>query len=167
MIGAKAGNRVLVVGAANGALVAELALITGLNGRTLVVDRSATTRAQVEAAAARAGALVDYEDAPAAMLPLDADTFDVVVIQQGLAGAADRSPIVAEATRVLRTGGRVIAIEAAPRAGVFGAVARSAAPKADAKALLQTLTAAGLKAVRVLSEADGVLYLEGTKAKLS
>ena len=67
--------------------------------------------------------------------------------------------------RVLRTGGRVIAIEAAPRAGVFGAVARSAAPKADAKALLHTLTVAGLKAVRVLSEADGVLYLEGTKGR--
>ena len=165
MIGAKPGGRVLVMGGANAPLVAELALVTGLNGRTLVVDRSAAIRDQVKAAAERAGALVDYEDAPATMLPLDPDTFDVVVIQQLLAGAADRSQIVAEATRVLRTGGRVIAIEGAPRAGLFGAVARSAAPRADSKTLLETLTAAGLKAVRVLSESDGVMYLEGTKAR--
>ena len=165
MIGAKPGGRVLVIGGANGALVAELALVTGLNGRTLVVDRSQAMRDQVKAAAARAGALVDYEDAPATMLPLDPDTFDVVVIPHVLAGAADRSQIVAEATRVLRIGGRVIAIEGAPRAGLFGALARSAAPKADAKALLEIMSGAGLKAVRLLSESDGVLYLEGTKGR--
>ena len=165
MIGAKAGGRVLVIGAANAALVAELALVTGLNGRTLVVDRSTQLREQVKAAAARAGALVDDEDAPPTMLPLDADTFDVVVIQQTLAAAPDRTPIVAEAARVLRVGGRVIVIEGAPRAGVFGAIARSAAPKADSKTLLATMTAAGLKAVRVLSESEGVMYLEGTKGK--
>lgn len=165
MIGAKPGGRVLVIGAANGALAAELALVTGLNGRTLVVDRSAPMRERVRAAAARAGALVDYEDAPASMLPLDADTFDVVVIQHALAVAADRPQIVADAARVLRVGGRVIVIEGAPRAGVFGAIARSAAPKTDAEALLQTMNGAGLKAVRVLGESGGMLYMEGTKGR--
>lgn len=165
MVGAKPGGRVLVIGAANGALAAELALVTGLNGRTLVVDRSQTAPEQVKAAAARAGALVDYEDAPATMLPLDAGTFDVVVIQQSLAAPADRSPIVAEATRVLRAGGRVVVIEGTARAGIFGAITRGTPPKADAKSLLETMTAAGLKAVRLLSESEGVAYLEGTKGR--
>ena len=31
--------------------------------------------------------------------------------------------------------------------------------------LLETMTAAGLKAVRVLSESEGVLYVEGTKGR--
>jgi ubiquinone/menaquinone biosynthesis C-methylase UbiE len=165
MIGAKPGGHVLAIGASNAALVAELALVTGLNGRTLVVDRAPGTRDLVKAAAARAGALVDFEDAPATMLPLDAGTFDVVVIQQALAAAADRSQVIAEAARVLRVGGRVVIIEGATRAGILGVLARSAAPKADAKSLLETMTAAGLKAVRVLSESDGVLYLEGTKGR--
>ena len=43
MIGAKAGSTVIVVGASEPALAAEVALVTGLNGRTLAVVPDART----------------------------------------------------------------------------------------------------------------------------
>src|SRR5687767_4696563 len=40
MIGAKSGSRVLVVGAGDAAVAGEVALVAGLNGHVLVVDRA-------------------------------------------------------------------------------------------------------------------------------
>src|SRR6187549_2737077 len=108
MVGAKPAGQVVVIGAADGALAAELALVTGLNGRTLVVDRAEDAKTRIDVAAARAGALVDHERAPATMLPLDTGTFDVAVINNVLDDAPSAAnQIVGEATRVVRAGGRV------------------------------------------------------------
>lgn len=164
MIGAKPANHVLVIGAANSALVAEIALITGLNGRTVAVDRAADSEQRIGDAAARAGTLVDYTDAPATMLPIDPDMFDIVVVQRTLT-PTDRSQVVGEAARVVRPGGRLIIIVRAQRAGVFGALSRRSPPSDDSDATLDALRATGLKAVRVLGQENETQFLEGTKPK--
>jgi ubiquinone/menaquinone biosynthesis C-methylase UbiE len=165
MIGAKPGDEVLVIGADNGALAAELALVTGLNGRLLVVDRTEGAKARVAAAADRAGALVEFEDAPTTMLPLDPDRFRIAVINRHLAAldAESRADCCAEAFRVIRPGGRLIVIEGAGRPGAFGMLpTRSTViPAAEIEALLRT---AGARAVRRLAAAEGVAYFEAFKA---
>ena len=87
MIGAKAGSSVLVIGASDLELAAEVAAVTGLNGRTLLVDPDPAVAAKAEAAGGKAGGLIEFQRAPLAMLPIDAETFDVVVLP-GLAASA-------------------------------------------------------------------------------
>ena len=161
MIGARAGDRVLFVGAGAPALSAEIARVTGLNGRTVVLDRAEGARTRVDRAAAQVGALVEFEDAPTTMLPLDPDIFDIVVIV-GDKGAGDAMPRTAfEACRVLRPGGRVIIRWPLRRTGVFGAGAPPAPP------IIEILQGAGAVAVRHLADADGVAYFEARKGRTS
>ena len=167
MVGARAGDRVLVLGAPGSegaALAAEIASITGLNGRTLVVDEG-DARARVEAAAAKAGALVEFERAPITMLPLNAGEFDIAVLSRQLVShdGRDRVACCAEALRVVKPRGRVVVIEGLRRPGLFGLVPsrQPGLPAEDARA---ALVAAGAIAARQLAEADGVIYLEALSA---
>jgi ubiquinone/menaquinone biosynthesis C-methylase UbiE len=163
MIGAKAAQNVLFIGAGDPDLAASVALVTGLNGRTVVVARAPGAAPRVEAAAAKAGALVEFVDAPPAMLPLDSGTFDVVVVHDRLAGhAQERGAIVAEAARAVRSGGRVLIIEAARRPGLFAALS-GGQPLLDDATALALLTDARLTAVRHLSTVDGIAYFEGRR----
>lgn len=167
MVGARAGDHVVVLGApagADAALAAEIASTTGLNGRTLVIDVGPEARKRVESAAAKAGSLVEFEWAPVTMLPLDADLFDVAVISRQLVGLDGRNRIACceEALRVVKPRGRVIVIEGMRRPGLFGLLP-SRIPGLPADESQAALSAAGAMAVRVLADADGVLYLEGRK----
>jgi ubiquinone/menaquinone biosynthesis C-methylase UbiE len=162
MVGVKRGNQVVVVGAADPDLTAQIALVTGLNGQTLVVDR-ADARERVEAAARRAGALVDFEAAPPTSLPVAAESADVLVLMLGLASLTtdERARAVAEAMRVLRPGGRTIVVEG-------GKAARAAAAPHEAisaDAVLALLAGVGGKAVRTLATVDGRTYYEARKAR--
>ncbi len=161
MIGARAGNRVLLIGASDGALAASVAALTGLNGRTLVVDDAPTARAAAERAAGRAGVLVEFEVAPATQLPAEDASFDIVAIQRTLSAPADEAApaVCTESRRALRPGGRVLAVEAAP-AGRLGLARRPPDPESAARTTAR-LTAAGFRAVRVVGEAEGVTYIEG------
>jgi len=165
MIGAKAGDRVLVLGAGDGLLAGEVGHVPGLNGRTLVVDPDEGAGPRVEAGAAKAGALVEFERAPAAMLPVDPQTFDIVVLNNQLGAATEghRPLICAEAQRVLRAGGRLVAIESGPRSGLFGLLPRRSAPAIDHAAVLSLVGQAGFRAARLLAETEGVAYCEARK----
>ena len=166
MIGAKSGSRVLVVGAGDAAIAAEVALVAGLNGHVLVVDRVAGAAARVDAAAAKAGALVEFQDAPVTMLPLDPDSFDIVVLNRRYAEMSDedRANVVGETMRVTRPGGRLIVIEATPRPGLFRA-APSRAPTVTPEAIRDAVARAGWRASRVLADVDGVAYIEAVKPR--
>jgi len=163
MIGAKAGQQVLVLGAGDAGLSAALALITGLNGRTLVIDPSPAAQARIDAAAAKAGALVESDRAPLVMLPVDSGGFDIAVVQYMLGSAADRLSILSEAARTVREGGRVLVIEDAPRPGVLGLFRRPSSPVIDGGTVRDLLVTIGLRAARVLAETDGVVYVEAVK----
>jgi ubiquinone/menaquinone biosynthesis C-methylase UbiE len=166
MIGAKAGDEVLVIGAGDAALAAEIARVTGLNGRLVVVDRAEGARARVEAAAGRAGALVEFEDAPPTMLPIDPDSYRIVVIANRLSSLAgsDRAGCCAEACRVLKPGGRLVVIDGARRPGIFGLFSQQSATIAEEE-VLTLLARSGARAGRRLAAVDAVAYYEALKPR--
>ncbi len=163
MVGVKSGDQVVVVGAADAELAAQIAVVTGLNGQTLVVDR-ADAQPRVEAAARRAGALVEFEAASAAALPVPPDSTDVLVIAVGLGSLAveERQLAMQEAMRVLKPGGRTIVVEGGKAAR---AAAASGTAAVDADAILALLAGVGGKAVRTLATVDGLTYYEARKAR--
>jgi ubiquinone/menaquinone biosynthesis C-methylase UbiE len=163
MIGAKSGDRLVVVGGRDPDLAAELALVTGLNGQTTVIDDDPATEARVSNAAGRAGSLVDVLAGTALALPPDAETHDVIVVMTALSpmGMDERRRAVAEALRLLRTGGRLLVIDGSRRTGLFGGgQERDRMPPDQMVALLQE---GGARAARQLADADGVGYFEARK----
>jgi hypothetical protein len=157
MIGAKAGDRVLIRGADDAALAAELALVTGLNGRTLVIDTTETRRG-IERAAAEAGALLEFQ------LELGADerdVWDIAVLMRPLSSLDDegRRVVTRELVDAARPGGRIVVFDGAKR-GLF---ANAAAARLPEQAALDLLAIAGARARRLLAEVDGLAYYEGRK----
>jgi SAM-dependent methyltransferase len=165
MIGVKAGNRIVVAGAAAPDLAAELARITGLNGQTLVVDSDASAVARVEAAAARAGALVDVKVGAIGQDLIERDAFDVAVLllPLGTLSSHDRQTIVAALVGSLRPGGRLIVVDGTPARGFLAGLSRPVNLPSDE--VLRLLEAGGSRAQRHLGAADGVSYYEGLKSR--
>ena len=164
MAGVKLGQRLLAVGVHDPKLVAALGVKAGLTGRTCVVDDDEARLAQGAEGILREGALVEPIHAPYGMLPLDAESFDVALIQHLLPGLdrETRARCAGEVFRVLRRGGRVLVVEPARRSG-FGALLQRQTADPDYKGPTEVLQLAGFTAVRVLAETDGVVYAEGIK----
>ena len=164
MIGARAGNRVLVAGHPDPGVVAELARTTGLNGQTLIA-LAPDSRAAYDAAAASAGVFLETLDLPASplRLPDTAGDHDVVVLHIDLLTRDDatRAALAHDAFARLRRGGRVVVIEGRPSKGWFGGRPATI----DADSIVRWLDAAGGLAARALGTADGVSYFEARKAR--
>jgi len=148
MIGTRLGDRVLVIGGGDGRLVAAVGAPTGLTGRVTAVEPDAAVANRVELAATAAGVLVEVEAAGFDRLPFEDAAFDVAVVPmpptvEALAAA------LADAWRVIRTGGRamVVAAPGVPEsAGVIGALGR-----------------AGFRAARLLGEREGLAFYESSR----
>jgi ubiquinone/menaquinone biosynthesis C-methylase UbiE len=169
MIGAKPGDRVLVATAGDGTLAAQLGLVTGLNGRTLVVDTDAISGEKAASAAADAGALVDFAVTPVGTIPESEASFDIVVFNHTLGPLPewDRSRTCAEALRVLRPAGRLVALEHTRRPGLFGLVSHVTAPAASGADVVDLAQRVGFKAVRILGDTEGLVFIEATRARTS
>lgn len=166
MIGAKSGDRVLVAGQPDTALVAAIAQVTGLNGQTIAAGPS-EMRTGVDAAAAKAGVLVDFvvlDPASTLVVPVLAPSPDIVVLVARLAAMPpdERRSLVTAAVAAVRAGGRVIAIEGAKRSGLLKRDAGPSLPVSDVVALMTT---AGAIAARALGEDAGVTYYEARRAR--
>ena len=164
MVGARPGDRVLVAGRPDPAVVAELARTTGLSGQTLLAV-AAAARTPYQQAADDAGVLVEHADAgpePAA-IPDTTDPHDVVVLHFDLATLDEpaREALAARAMSLLRPGGRVVVIEGRGVGGWFST--RTAALAADA--VMALLHRAGGLAVRPLGHVEGVSYFEARKSR--
>jgi ubiquinone/menaquinone biosynthesis C-methylase UbiE len=166
MIGAKAGDQVIVIGAGDGRLAAEVALVTGLNGRLLVVDASQAARARVDAAAARAGALLEFTATDPTALPAEEQTFDVAVLHMVLAGLSDATRVAAagEVYRVVKPGGRLVVLEGGTQARFFGLTTTPASGLGYA-VVSDVLTSAGWRTSRLLADVGGVVYTEAIRAR--
>jgi tRNA A58 N-methylase Trm61 len=158
MVGAKAGDRVLLTGAGDPALAAEIALITGLNGQTLVVG-PAQRREAIEAAAREAGALVELaDDIP----PAGAEPFDVAVWSGDLADLAIEPRLVLRRLHdALRSGGRIIVADQPVRKGGWFTSHRPT----SVDATLQLLTSSGWVAARCLATAGAMTYYEARRPR--
>jgi ubiquinone/menaquinone biosynthesis C-methylase UbiE len=168
MTGVKMGDRVALIGCAHGGRLAAVAGKVGLSGRAVAIVADETSAARARKGAADAGVLVELEVAAPSALPVDAAAFDLAVVDDtaGLLGtmrAEDRVAAVREAIRILRPGGRVIVIGAAPRGGLGSLFSRAQpGPPFDP---VPSLEAEGFKMVRTLAERDGLKFVEGVKPR--
>jgi ubiquinone/menaquinone biosynthesis C-methylase UbiE len=161
MAAVRMGDRLLVVGCTDPKVVAQLAAKPGLTGRTCAVDEDQERSARAARAAEAAGALVEAESAPVTALRHESDSFDVVVVSHLLSRLPEprRQPCLAEAARVLRPGGRCVVVQAGRRGGMAGLFAGT--PAMSAADIEQLLQSAGFRAVKTLTEREGLVFVEG------
>jgi SAM-dependent methyltransferase len=165
MAGAKLGDRVLVIGCSDPRLIAALAAKAGLTGRTCAVDESADVVNEAARIALKEGALVETSRATLAALEFDGASFDLVVLRDVVGRRPDQPPaaVVAEASRVLRPGGRCLFIDTTARAGLAGLLGGQSSPPAPGSDPLAVLNGQGFVASRVLAERDGLRFIEAIK----
>lgn len=173
MTGVKMGDRFVQIGCAHGGRLAAVAAKVGLSGRAAVVTADESSAARARKAAADAGVLVEVEVAPPSRLPLADGDFDLAVVDDtggafGTLRAEDRVAAVRELVRILRPGGRVLVIGAAPRGGL-GAVlsrAQNGPPFVASGDATKALEADGFKSVRTLADREGLVFVEGIKPRV-
>jgi ubiquinone/menaquinone biosynthesis C-methylase UbiE len=166
MAGVRLGERVLQAGLGNPKLFAKLAGKAGLSGRACAVVDSPKAAGPLEAAAAAEGVLVEVLVAQAPSWPLDDAAFDVGILDGNalLRGdATERTDRLTEVRRVVRPGGRVLAIRTVSigLAGRLGFAPSHAGPSAEASTLLHALDGAGFRPARLLAEREGMTFVEG------
>jgi len=174
MIGVRLGERLLQIGIDDPGSLGALAAKVGISGTAAVVTIDEPGANQARAAIADASTVADIFVAPDASLPFGTSSFDVVVINAagGLLTSLDdttRARLLTETHRVLRAGGRAIAIEAGTPSGVKAVF--SPAPKVDeryeqAGGTVGAMEAAGFKPVRLLADRDGLRFTEGLNTPL-
>lgn len=172
MTGVKMGDRVAFVGCADGGRLAAVASKAGLSGRAVAIAPDDRAAGLARRAAEQLGVLVEIEVTSLLNTPLENGSIDLAVIDDtaglfGAMAAGDRPAAVREVARILRPGGRVILIGAAPRTGLASLLARApAAPSlaASGEANL-ALSENGFSIVRTLAERDGLVFVEGIKPR--
>ncbi|GAC1315892.1 MAG: bifunctional demethylmenaquinone methyltransferase/2-methoxy-6-polyprenyl-1,4-benzoquinol methylase UbiE [Thermoleophilaceae bacterium] len=104
-----AGDRVLDVATGTGDLALELRRRVGAMGTVVASDFSERMLARARAKAGEGG--IRFERANALALPYDADSFDAALVGFGARNFSDLGAGLAEMTRVVRPGGRVVVLE--------------------------------------------------------
>src|SRR5262245_1409161 len=174
MTGVKMGDRFVQIGCAHAGRLGAVAVKVGLSGRAVAIVPDEPSAARARKGAAEAGVLVDVEIAPPTALPVEDGGFDLAVVDDtgGLLGGMrphDRVASIRELLRVLRPGGRVMIIGAAPRGGLGALLSRAQAgpPFAASGDAGLALQADGFKSVRTLAEREGLVFVEGIKGRVT
>jgi len=166
MSGVRMGERALQVGIADRSIAGAIAAKVGLSGSAAFAVTSEAKAAQARTAGANAGVLVDVHLTSLDTLPFGADAFDAVIVHTGDGSIppvdeAGSVPLLREAHRVLRTGGRIMIIERRA-SGIAGLFQRRRRPL-DSPATVASLTTAGFRAARPLAEREGYRFIEALK----
>lgn len=171
MSGARLGERALQIGVDRPDIVAAIAAKTGLTGLATIVVGDEAAASAARAAVADASALADVHVGPFYPLPFADGAYDVIVLH-GVGGLLSttapevRERMLAECRRVLRVGGRLVALEAGSPTGLRGLFggARPEVTGEGARSPMAALEAAGFRAVRNLGDRQGYLFIEGLKS---
>ena len=105
------GASVLEVGCGTGDDAIALAKAVGAGGRVTAVDRSKALLAEAVAGLGDAGLRVSFEEADGQCLPYGDNSFDAARVDRTLQHIARPQAVIAEMTRVVRPGGRIVAME--------------------------------------------------------
>jgi ubiquinone/menaquinone biosynthesis C-methylase UbiE len=100
------GEKVLDLACGTGIVARQTAPRVGAAGTVVAVDISPAMLAVARALPPPEGARIDWREGSALALPLQDDSFDLVLCQAGLQFFPDRSAALRELFRVLRPGGR-------------------------------------------------------------
>ena len=169
MSGVRLGERVLQIGAGDPRLVARIAAKVGITGTAVIVVDDERSAAKMRSAASDAGAVADVHVMPLAQLPFTDGAFDVVVVHEtiGSPGAPDGASLtrgLSECRRVLRPGGRVVAIEQTIGSGLRRLLQPRRPDEASpAGGTTPALQSAGFATVRMLAEREGYRFIEAFK----
>lgn len=151
MIGARLGDRLLTCGAGDPGLVAAMARVTGLSGRAVAQASDGEEAGRLATTAERAGVLVEVVEAPPGSLPFSEGDFDLVLID---VPSAPIGPLLPEARRVLRSGGRVVLVVRQKAEG---------SPSVDQ---VRQITGEHFRGARILFDRDGYALVEALKGQL-
>jgi len=171
MSGVRLGERALQVGLDDPTIAALIAAKTGMTGQANLVVGNDAAAATARAAVAEAGGLGDVHVVGALQpLPFGDETYDLVVVHtaRGLLSSLSRDArerLLAECRRVLRTGGRLLALEAGAQTGLrslFGGTKPDAGYEGSG-GTAAALEAAGFRPVRALGDRQGYRFIEGLK----
>jgi ubiquinone/menaquinone biosynthesis C-methylase UbiE len=164
MAGVRMGERLLQAGAGDARAFAAIAAKVGLTGRACAVADTSEAVQVLERAAARQGVFVEVVGVQSGAWPFDAASFDIALVDgNALIGAADdeRQIRLGEIRRVVRAGGRVLAVYRSPRSLMMRLGFESAHEASQpARALLQAFDRAGLAPARLLAEREGLTFVE-------
>ena len=170
MSGVRMGERLLQIGIDDAATVGLLAKKIGLSGANALAAADDAEAQRARGAADAAGVFVDVHVTGYGRLPFEDASFDVAIVHATRGRLAAASPeqrvgLLQEARRVLRPGGRVVVIEAAPRGGLGALLRRHQVNEHYARAggARGALEAEAFRPVRILGEADGYRFTEGLK----
>jgi ubiquinone/menaquinone biosynthesis C-methylase UbiE len=172
MSGARLGERALQVGLDDPGIAAAIAAKTGMTGQATIVVADDGAAASARAAIAEAGGLGDvHVVGQLHPLPFADNAYDLVVVHTARGLLASRAKdvrrqVLEECRRVLRAGGRLIALESGSPTGLRGLFggARPDAPYEAAGGTASALETAGFRAVRTLGDRQGYRFIEGLKA---
>ncbi len=171
MTSVKLGDRFLQIGCADGGRLAAIAAKVGLSGRAVAIVPDDTAAKRAQKGAEHAGVLVEVELGPPTRLTADDANFDIVVIDDsdGLFSTMtpdDRTATIREVARVVRPGGRAMIIGAAPREGLTALLSRTPPPPSlAASGAANEALAANFRGVRTLAAREGLVFVEGIKAR--
>ena len=123
MAGVKLGERLLQIGIDDTTLAGQLAAKTGLSGTAAHMVSNDDEAVRVNRGAKKAGVLVEVRVGMLDHLPFDESAFDLVVVHSALGQLASvtaerRVRVLRDAHRVLRPGGRLLAIEPGTATGL-------------------------------------------------
>ncbi len=154
MTGVRMGERFLLIGCHDRALLSGLAAKVGLSGAAAVAAFDDAEAKRAASVGAKIGALIETHKIEGRALPFDSTQFDMVVVDDTsgrFAAIADdaRADYLREARRAVRQGGRIEVIE-----GV-------AATRPQGYDVTRDLEQAKFRPVRLLAERDRFRFIEG------
>ena len=172
MSGARLGERALQIGLDDPNIAALIAAKTGMTGQASLVVGEEAAASLARDAVAEAGGLGEVQVVAAFHpLPFADDSYDLVVVHtaRGLLSSLPRDArerLLIECRRVLRAGGRLLALEAGTQTGLRGLFGGGTRPDAGYEGSGGTaagLEAAGFRPVRTISDRQGYRFIEGLK----
>jgi ubiquinone/menaquinone biosynthesis C-methylase UbiE len=169
MTGVRMGERVLQIGMDDPAIAGGIASTVGISGEAAFVVADDHAAVKVQRALAKAAALADVRVAPLDTLPFENEAFDAVIVHSASGTLASltsegRDRLLRECRRILRPGGRVVAIERGTQSGLSALVKPGPDPSyAAAGGTVAALDSAGFKPVRLLADREGYMFTEGLR----